>query len=287
MKPVNTILILLVLLAVFAFFTLRLKNEREDLLKAGYLEYTLPSAFVGPMALEFKGLTADFLLFKIMSFIGTRIVDRGGFNERQWQFIIKGLDTVSDLDPYFWDTYHFAEMFLAWHAQRPKDANQLLLKAMRHRPDDYRPPYYLGFNYYYFFKDNLKASEYLRQASKLPGSHYYLASLAARLSAFAFQHRIGIVFLKEMLKGQTDQRIIREFKLRIKTLEIMDMLEHVITKFQKTHHRLPGSLKELVSTGLIDKIPADPYGGKFMLLKNGRVYTTSKMLPIKKTKESR
>ncbi len=45
---------------------------------------------------------------------------------------------------------------------------------------------------------------------------------------------------------------------------------------------MPLSLTELETAGLIDKIPEDPYGGEFILMEEGRVYTTSKLLPIKK-----
>jgi hypothetical protein len=45
---------------------------------------------------------------------------------------------------------------------------------------------------------------------------------------------------------------------------------------------MPESLDELVKSGMLDKIPNDPYGGQFLMLENGRVYTTSKMLKVKK-----
>jgi len=40
----------------------------------------------------------------------------------------------------------------------------------------------------------------------------------------------------------------------------------------------PDLLSDLTDKGLVESIPDDPYGGKFILLENKRVYTTSKMI---------
>ena len=279
-KFVKIFFCLIILLTGYYYFFCQLKTEREKFLQSNFVDYTLPSRFIGPISLEFKGLTSDFLLFKFMTFIGGKAARINEFDDKYWTYIIDSLKTITDLDPYFWDAYLFGEMFLTWQAGKIEAANNLLLKARKYRPNDYRPPYYLGFHYYYYYflKDNVKAAKYFMEASKLPNCHYYLASLAARLSVFNFQHKVGITFLKEMLKGQTDQRIIKEFKMRIATLEFMDFLEHKVSEFEKIHKKLPGSLQELVTSGLIKSIPVDPYGGKFVLMSNGRVYTTSKML---------
>lgn len=281
MKSVKIIALLVILPVLYIFSFWRLETQREQFLQSSFVDYTLPSRFIGPMSLEFKGLASDFLLFKFMTFIGGRTKDINSFDDRYWTYITDTLETITDLDPYFWDAYLFAEMFLTWEAHKYEAANQLLLKARQYRTDDYRVPYYLGFNYYYFLKDNIKGAKYLMEASKLPGSPYYLASLAARLSVFSLQHRVGILFLKEMLKEAKEERAIKEFQLRINALEIMDRLEQKINQYQKTYNQMPASLNELVASGLIDKIPEDPYGGTFVLLENGRVYTTSKMLEVK------
>ena len=278
MKFAKTISLFIVFMALYIFFYSQLKEERENFLKTSFVDYTLPSRFTGPMSLEFKGFASDFLLFKFMTFIGGRVSALDKFDDQYWNYIIEILDTITDLDPYYWDAYLFSEMFLAWQAGKYEAANKMLFKARRYLTTDYRVPYYLGFNYFYFLNDNINGAKYLMEASKLPGSHYYLASLAARLSVYSFQHRVGIVFLNEMLKETKDERIIKEFKLRIKTLEILDMLEDKITDYQDTYKKMPSSLADLVAAGAIEKIPEDPYGGKFILLENGRVFTTSKML---------
>jgi len=255
-----------------------LQHERHVFLQENYMDYTLPSRFTGPAAMEFKGIVSDFLFLKVITFLGERIGKQEEFSDQHFKYLGESVNTITDLDPYFWDAYLFADMIFTWDLKEYEAANELLLKARQYRTNDYRVPYYLGFNYFFFLKDNINGSKYLMEASKLPGSPYYLASLAARLSVYALEHRIGIIFLKEMIRDTENEQIKNEFMLRIKALEIMDQLEQKVREYKKTYRKLPSSLAGLVTAGLIDKIPNDPYGGQFVLLKNGRVYTTSKML---------
>jgi hypothetical protein len=255
-----------------------LQRERHVFLQENYMDYTLPSRFTGPAAMEFKGMVSDFLFLKVITFLGERIGKQEEFSDQHFKYLEESVNTITDLDPYFWDAYLFADMIFTWDLKEYEAANKLLLKARQYRTSDYRVPYYLGFNYFFFLKDNINGSRYLMEASKLPGSPYYLASLAARLSGYALEHRMGIIFLKEMIMDTENEQIKREFILRIKTLEIMDQLEQKVREYKKTYRKLPSSLAELVTVGLIDKIPNDPYGGQFIMMENGGVYTTSKML---------
>ena len=270
--------ILIITLVLYGAAWRHLHDERAVFLQENYMDYTLPSRFTGPAAMEFKGIVSDFLFLKVITFLGKKIGKNEKFGKQEFNYLQESVNTITDLDPYFWDAYLFADMLFTWDAGEYEVANKLLLKARQYRTNDYRVPYYLGFNYFFFLKDNINGAKYLMEASKLPGSPYYLASLAARLSVYALEYRTGIIFLKEMIKDTENERIKKDFMLRIKTLEILDQLEQKVDEYQKIHKKRPSSLTELVTAGLINRIPDDPYGGQFILLKNGRVYTTSKML---------
>jgi len=278
MKKGKIVILLVFLVGLFVFFSKNLEKKREILLESNFVEYTVPSKFIVPASLEFKGISSDFLLFKFMTYIGGKAAQKSDISEEQWTSLVSTLETITDLDPYFWDAYLYSEMFLAWGAGRIKEANQLLLKGTRYLPKNYRLFYYLGFNHYYFLKDNKSASRYFMEAARLPGCSSYVARLAARLSVYSFQHRDGIVFLQDMLKNTRDKSVRDQFKMRISTLEKMEFLEKKIDDYEKFYRTYPNSLNDLVISGFIKKIPKDPYGGKFMIMQNGRVYTTSNML---------
>jgi len=276
---------LLAALALYAFAWQHLDKQRDAFLKANYMDYTLPSRFTGPAAMEFKGIASDFLFLKVITFLGEKIGRKEKFDGRHVDYLKTSVNTITDLDPYFWDAYLFADMMLAWDFGEYQAANEILLKARKYRKNDFRIPYYLGFNYFYFMHDNANGAKYLMEASKLPGSPSYLPNLAARLSLYAAQHRTAISFLKKMLDETKNERVAKQLTMRIKTLIIFDRLEQTVRQYKAQFNRMPATLNELTDSGLIEKIPEDPYGGRFVLLENGRVYTTSKMLKVKPIKK--
>lgn len=255
-----------------------LDTRRQAFLDENYMDYTLPSRFTGPAALEFKGFLSDFLFLKVITFLGDKIGKHEQFNDTYADYLSASIDSITDLDPYFWDAYLFADMMLTWQMGKFQQANELLFKARKYRTQDYRVPYFIGFNYFYFMGDNAKGAQYLMEASKLPGSPSYLPNLAARLSVYSFQHRTAIAFLKKMLDDTQNEALARQLTMRIKALIALDKLEQGVAQYKKTFNRMPPSLNELLVAGIIEQLPEDPYGGQFVLLKNGRVFTTSRML---------
>lgn len=271
-------LIFFVLLLGYGITAYLLRQEREGFIDDQFVQYTIPSEFMKPLSLEFRGLTSDFLLVKFMTFIGGRTQQLDQFESEDWDAVRSTLDTITDLDPYYWDAYLFAQVFLTWDGTHYEDANKLLLKAWKYIPDDYRIPYYIGLNYYNFGKDAAKGSQYLMEASRLPGSPFYLASLAARLAAYGSDYQRGIIFLNEMLRQTTNPEIVEQYKLRIQTLERMNLLAKAVTAFSKQFNRFPSNLDELLEEDMIAEVPKDPYGGRFYIKENGQIHTTSKML---------
>ena len=95
----------------------------------------LPSALIKIAALEFRGLASDVYFLKSMVFIGTtqQRKERPRVKEWEWQWLLKVLDTATDLDPYFFDPYYYANAFLPWDAGMVKETNLLLAKGSRYQ----------------------------------------------------------------------------------------------------------------------------------------------------------
>lgn len=270
----------LTLVLFLAFYCVVFQNVRvlrNDTYYTDYIAYTAPAKVLGPASLEFKGIVSDFLFLKMITSIGEKIGREIELNKNHSKYIYDTSSVITDLDPYFWDAYVFSSMTMAWGFGEYNKANELLLKAREYRKDDYRPPYYIGFNYFYFLKDNSTASQYLMEASRRPGCPFFLKQLAGRLSVYSDKHKTAILFLTEMLKEEKNNANARQLQLRIDTLTILDQLESKVSEFQKAYHRMPASINELVEHGLIKSVPKDPYGGEFYVMENGRVFTTSKM----------
>jgi len=273
---------LILSIGAYCFIQQNLAVKREKYLNQSYMDYTLPSKVSGLVAFEFKGILSDFLFLKVSTFLGDKFIKREKLESKHADYIYNSVDVITDLDPWFWDAYLFADMLLTWDFKEIEKANKLLLKAKEYRINDFKVPYYIGFNYFYFLKDNKNGAKFLMEASKLPSAPSYLASLAARLSIYDNQYRPAILFLNDVLKATQNPSLKKQYEKRLKTLVIMDRLEQKVKAFENTFGVFPKNLKELVDKGVIKFIPDDPYGGQFILLKNKRVYTTSKMVPLKK-----
>ncbi len=259
-------------------YQLQLRYQRETISHFGLL----PSPLVRLLTLEFKGVTADYLLLKTISYIGYKLLEKERLDEKEWEQVIAMLDRITDLDPKFWDPYLLAAMTLPWDAGKLDEANRLLKKATRARPEDFRPWYLLGFNAFFFEKNAKKAAPYLRRAASLPGGPDFLKGLAARFSYYGGETDLGILYLKSILPQTTDKALRRHLTKRLAALTAMQTLERAVKAFQAKHGRLPKDLDELTRYGIIERIPSDPYGGRFYMLPNGRIYTTSKLVQKQK-----
>lgn len=253
-------------------------KKRDQLLKKNYMAYTMPSDIVGLGAMEFKGIVSDFLFLKVSTFFGGEFEKKEIPRSEQAEFVYDTIDVITDLDPWFWDAYLFSDMVLTWDFGKVDKANSLLFKARKYRTEDFKVPYYIGFNYFYFLKDQDSGSKFLMEASKLPGSPSFLPALATRLSMYQNQYGPAITFLNDILKTTQSPELKKQLEIRLKTLMIMDSLEKNVRKFETKFGVFPDHLSDLTSKGLVESIPDDPYGGTFILLKNKRVYTTSKMI---------
>ena len=239
---------------------------------------TLPGWVIQGSVLEFHGVAADLLFLKTISYIGRFIGEQQNLSSGEWRTTAHLLDRITDLDPRFWDPYVFAETMLAWQANMLDEADRLLQKAARARPTDYRPFYFLGFNEFYFRHNAAKAAPYLRRAAEKDNAPAYIKGLAARFSLYGGQTVMGILFLKNLLAHPLDTRTKKYLEKRLTALEAIHVLERAVARYRKQTGRLPSTLHDLVGAGLLDKLPVDPYGGDFVLLDNGRIFTTSQLI---------
>lgn len=215
----------------------------------------LPPVVMQAVAGEFKGLAADFLLLEAAAFLG----ERWETTQEDWDAIHALFAQSQSLDPYFKQTYYYTQAYLVWEAKRYQEAIDLLEIAKKHRPWDWYPGYYIGFDYFYFLKDNLKASNALMEASRIPNAPPLLATLGARLAQKAGQAQTAIAFLQTMYEESEDENTRKILSLRIKALAGVLVLEKGIEKFKENFDRSPNRLEELVTAGILKELPQNPY----------------------------
>ena len=279
-KPFS-IVSLCLLIALCLVYQKNLEKKRTTLLEESGMGYILPSKFTAPASFEFKGIISDFLYLKMSTYLGGKIVNKEMMNRSQADFFYNTADIITDLDPWFWDAYLMSSMVLAWDFNRIDLANKLLKKATSYRTWDFNPPYYLGFNHYYFLKDNATASKYLMEAANRGGGPSFIVPLATRLSVYQNSLTPAILLLEEQLKTTQDPFMVKHLQTRLNVIIVLDKLEKRVTEYKKRYGHFPKKISDLITGKMIENLPKDPYGGKFYLLPNGHVFTTSNLRFIK------
>ena len=282
------LLCLAVALMIYLVVFPRVWESRETARATIPAGYVIPSKFSRILALGHQGVLSDFLFLKTATFIGGRSGTGQAMQGEGWQFVTRSLDVVTDLDPYFSDPYMLAEGLLAWDAGKPEEANKLLRKGAEYRNWDWRLPFFIGFNNFYFLKNYEEASDYIMWAAELPGSPAYLKTLGARLAYYGGKSKTALLFLQEMLAEANDPLLKQRLELRFKALERAVIIEEALDQFIAEYDRRPKK-NELVEKGFLDKMPEDPYGGEWMILENGRVFSTSKFAnaPLKQSESKK
>lgn len=271
-------LIFTVFLVVFVLFFPKFSQnmgQRSGLEKLGYTpQGELYKAVLG----EFRWFMGDYLTFKSIIYYGGKINElrQRKYKEVEFYNLYRTIETSIILNPYHEDSYYFAQAAFTWDIGRIKEVNALLKYVMKYRTWDYRVPFFLGFNYSYFMKDYEEAAKHFRKAAEISGSPLF-TKLASRYFYEGGETELGIVFLKYMYENARKEAIKESYKLRLEALEKIKMLEDAVSEYKKRFNILPERLDQLVENGFIDKIPQDPYGGKFYIDKKGKIRTTSNL----------
>ena len=262
------ILALCLLVFFYTLGQLAIKESRKDL-GVNYLLCIspLPGDLVRIFAGEFKGLVADYLLLELGSFMGS---DQE-ISSKDWTRVALAFEQALQLDPYFQQTYIYVQGCLPWGANMPRKAISLLDISKKHRPWDWRPGYYMGFDYYYFLKDYSKASEIFLDTAKIEGAPVLLAVLGARFALKSGRTETAIILLKAMLEELDSEAELepgeeakkKEIQDRLSALYGVSYLEKAITRFKNNYNVYPESLEVLLKAGFISEIPLNPYGTSY------------------------
>jgi len=234
-----------------------------------------PSVILQMMSLGTQELTATLIFYNAQFYFGEKYAWRQEAPE--YQRLFAALDKATDLDPYNMDCYYFAQGLFSDIKPAIPLLNRLLEKGMRHRKQDWYLPFFISANYYFQLNDPIKAAEYLQHAAALNPDNAIFASLSARMLYQGNQTVTAITYLEGFINETKNPAVRKKLLLRLHTLRAIHLLENAIVAYTKDKGKPPDMLDDLISAGFLNKIPADPYGGTFLLDETGRVHTTSKM----------
>ncbi len=262
MKKAFFILILLILTALICPTQKRVDANRKELKQVEEHSYIPSGKYLKTAVIGYDQIASDFYWLKTIQYIGDKQRKITGY-----PMVYPLVDLVTDLDPLFDYAYQVAGILLAIYDRNIEKSNAILKKGLKNVSGVWQIPMYLGFNYFFFLEDYTRAAKYVGMAAALPGRPDYLPLLAARLYSEAKDPSAGIEFLTEILDEINVEMWRNLVGDRVKLLMIerdLVYLERVIKDFSQREGRKPRDLRELVVSGLIRRIPQEPFEGRYL-----------------------
>jgi len=261
------------LLIVFPF-TAYLGN-RPIINKVGYI----PEAEILKITTgDQRYLISEWAVFKVMLYFGGMVdKDNNKLNlPPEYSNMARMLSNAVRLDPYNMDAYYLSQAAFVWDVKgAARDVNNMLIYGMRYRTWDFYLPFFAGFNAAYFLHDYRSAADFMKKAAELSGDPLF-ANLTARYFHEAGRTELGILFIDSMEQGAKDAKVKKSFRIRKEALQGAQIIAAAAARFKEELKSQPASVEDLVRKGYLQRVPKDPYGGKFYLTDKGNVESTSK-----------
>lgn len=176
------------------------------------------------------------------------------------------------LNPAQEDNYYIAAAILPWYGQL--DASQSVLRrASDARPFDWQPPFYYAFNAFYFLKDPVEGSRWLRKASEHTTNEGYVLAfqqIAALWAAKGPDFEMAIRLHRDLIKATRHKEFAAFLEKRVVRLENLMAIDKASLEFQQANGRPAVGIDELLKAGMLREIPADPFGSRYGLDATGR-----------------
>lgn len=220
------------------------------------IDPTLFKVICGP----YKGLIADYLNIKAAVFMG----GTWQVTDEDWEAVYTLLKQSLYLDPLFFQTGYYTQGLLAWRPNMHRRAIEMLLYHAEQRYWDWEPMFYVGFNYFYYLKDNESAAKYLKLSAERPGAPPIAASLAARIAQKAGQTITAIGLLKTMYENAEEGPIKKRYEKRLQAHLALFEIEKALNAYKQKFGRLPEKLDEVVTEGILRKLPENPFGSPYL-----------------------
>lgn len=233
-----------------------------------------PGEYLKPALLGYHQLGADILWLRMLQVLGKK---RNTADDYEW--IYHAIDVITTLDPHYAYPYYVGGVVLTNLANRVDLSNRLLERGHRENPGEWNLPFLLGYNHYFVLGDAAKGAEYIGRAARTSGAPTFLPGLATRMYAEAGNPDVALQFLEALWKENPDLILREKLETRAKEVLIerdLRTLERAVQQYHKRRHTFPASLSELVSTGYLDRIPEEPFGGAYLLdSRTGRVTSST------------
>ena len=239
------------------------------------IEHPLSYKVLKAISLDQRMIVGQFKVAKVVTYYGGRSPEVSQkFGRDDYFLMFRNLDAAIRLDPYNIDAYYFAQAALTWEVKEYAAANALLEFGMKYRTWDYLLPFFAAFNYSYFLKDHANAAVCYRRAAEISGSDLFMR-LASRSYYESGRTEDAIAYLKVLISSSKNEALKQMLVKRLKALTGVRIIEEARDLYRNRFGSPPQSVEQLKGSGVLRRLPVDPYGGAFFIDAEGQVRSTS------------
>lgn len=213
------------------------------------------------LSFDHRGLAADLTFIPVVLHSGSMAHKEKHLRfDGEWSYGM--VDLATDLDPRYYSAYLFAGMGLAHSIEDIARGRALLEKGMAVFPESWELPFWIGYAQHMLLRDFKLASHYFWLAANRPNApKSFLAMLLSASTQGGFYER-AIAALEMMIAAESNPKIVQVYEMRIARQKNLLALDRAARAFTAGGRRLD-HLEQLVETGLISEIPADPMGKEY------------------------
>lgn len=166
---------------------------------------------------------------------------------------------VSQLNACHADNYYQANAILSWGGA-VKEGNDILQRATECRYWDDIPPFFLGFNRYFFFRDIEGAIMAINTAAeRSQDSQTELRKLSIVMATKKINDlKMAVAYLKKQRDEAQDKKLVEMLDHRLQRLEGLIALRNAQTRFEAEYGRPLAHPDELITSKVLADIPKDP-----------------------------
>ena len=271
-----TLALTALILSFFAVAVLvhtKIEEQRADS-RAEEVLYVPSAKTLKRMSFGYTGLLADIYWTRAVQYFGWKHKHR----EMDYGLLYPLLDITTQLDPNLIVAYRFGGTFLAQEppngAGQPGRAAELIQRGIKANPNDWQLFYDLGFLEAMELQNYTAAAEAFNQGSRIPGAHPFLKILAAAMAQHGGDHATARMLWQTSYETSEEPLIKQNAVRHLRALQVdetVPRLEEAVQEFRKKAGVQPRNFSEVVSAGLLPKVPLDPIGTPYKLLPSGKV----------------
>jgi hypothetical protein len=174
---------------------------------------------------------------------------------------IRAHRVVSELNPCHEDNYYLANAVLTWGGN-DQEGTQILGKAMNCRFWDEIPPFFYGFNLYFFNRDIKGAVPALEiAASRSEINSALIRKFAIMIAVEEINDaQLALDYLREQRRITQDPKLAALLDKRLIRLEGLTLLRDAQKRYEKQFGKPLDDPGSLLTAGLLTQFPADPLG---------------------------